>query len=213
MPFRTRAEQVAASPIVSAHLRRGGLVAYPTETVYGFGCGLQNEALERLVFVKQRALDKAFLLLVLDAYALDGVEWTRAARALASAFWPGPLTLALRAEPGAFPSQVLSANGTVAIRVTSHGGVRTLLEAYGEPLTSTSANLPGQPPARSAAATRSALQGSPLAADFIFLDGGTLRASPPSTIVDCSVEPPRVLRAGAISEAELAETINEIGFR
>lgn len=209
IPFATAEEQEAAAAAVAGHLRNEGLIAYPTETVYGFGCGLYDGALDRLVALKRRVLDKAFLLLLLDP-ALAGVDWTESARLLARAFWPGPLTLSMRALPGAFPPRVLSASGTVAVRVSSHEGVRRILAEYGAPLTSTSANLPGERPALSAAEARTVLRDVAGAGEVLVLDGGTLPLSPPSTIVDCSAEPPRVVRAGAVTATELAEIIHAI---
>jgi L-threonylcarbamoyladenylate synthase len=212
VPFRTEPEQRAAAADVAAHLRNGGIIAYPTETVYGFGSALRPAALEKLARLKGRSDDKPFLILVRDA-ELPGVEWTPAARALASEYWPGPLTLVLRTRPGAFAHRVTGANHTVAVRATSHPGVRLLLEALGEPLTSTSANLPGQPPATTADQARTVLLNCPADADVWLLDGGPLPASPPSTIIDGTVQPPRLLRRGAIEIAQLAENADGIQRR
>jgi L-threonylcarbamoyladenylate synthase len=212
VPFTSPAEQRAAIPDVIAHLRAGGLIACPTETVYGFGCALRDRALERLAGVKRRTAGKPFLLLIPDALALAGVEWTDEATALAAAFWPGPLTLALRAKPGAFPAPVVSADGTVAVRATSHTGMRMLLAAMAEPITSTSANAPGGTPARSIAQAGALLGQLVDAPAVLLLDGGTLPPSRPSTIVDASVRPPRLVREGAIHSDELAEIVHGIGI-
>jgi len=204
IPFRTVAEQSAAAATVAAHLRDGGLIAYPTETVYGLGTALREEALERLAEVKGREAGKPFLLLVRDA-EVPGVDWTPEARALAEQYWPGPLTLVVRARPGAFPGRVTGADRTVAIRATPHLGVRMLLEALGEPITSTSANRPGQPPATDAEQARGVLMQSAAASGAWLLDGGPLPASLPSTIIDGTVQPPRLIRLGALDIAQLAE--------
>jgi L-threonylcarbamoyladenylate synthase len=208
IPFRTPDEHTAALDRVARHVQRGGLIAGPTETVYGFGGRVDDDALERLAQLKQRDPAKSFLLLVTDAAMLPDVDWTPAAVTLADAFWPGPLTLALSAGSGSLPQRVVSPRGTVAIRATSHAGMRLLLERLREPLTSTSANAPGGAPARSADQVVALLEATPRTEEMIVLDGGTLPASASSTIVDCSVEPPRVLRAGAITTAELMERIH-----
>lgn len=210
VPFRTEAEQRSAVEPVVNHLSAGGILVYPTETVYGFGCLLEDAGLSRLSAAKRRTQDKPFLILVADPAAVDGVQWTVAARTLADAFWPGALTLALRAEAGAFPAAVVGRSGTVAVRVTAHSGMRTILKALGAPITSTSANAPGEPPATEVTQAGSAILATGADGPFLLLDGGSLPASAPSTIVDCSTEPPRIIRVGAIRVAQLAECIHGI---
>jgi len=207
--FRTVAEQDAALDRVMAHLEAGGLIAYPTETVYGFGCMLHPDALRRLAEVKGRTEAKPFVLLVTGSDMLPGLEWTPAATALARRFWPGALTLALRVS-GSMPQQVVSTTGTVAVRASPHPGVRRLLLRLGSPITSTSANLPGQPAALDAGQAGRALLAASGDRPVLVLDGGTLPPSPPSTIVDCSVDPPKLVRAGRIDASQLAETVHGI---
>jgi L-threonylcarbamoyladenylate synthase len=204
IPFRTPEEQQSAVPEVVAHLRSGGIILYPTETVYGFGSALLESALAALAAMKSRTQDKPFLILVLDA-DVNGVEWTAAARTLATEFWPGPLTIVLHATPDAFPQRVAGEDNTVALRATPHPGVRMLIKALGQPITSTSANLPGQPPATSFDQARAVLQDIAPSVDVWLLDGGALAPSPPSTIIDGTVQPPRLIRRGAIDIAQLAE--------
>lgn len=209
LPFRTPADQSASIAEVVPHLKNGGLLAYPTETVYGFGCLLQTEALERLARLKGGREQKPFLLLLPNAAAAAGLQWTPAALALSEAFWPGPLTLALAAPPDAYPERVTGGGGTVAVRVTPHAGVRALLTVLGQPITSTSANLPGHAPATNAQTIVETL--AELAAgDILILDGGPARSTTPSTLVDCSVDPPRVLREGAIPAAEIERCLHDL---
>lgn len=198
-----------AAPAVAAHLRAGGLIAYPTETVYGLGCALHEPALGTLSRLKRRDGAKPFLLLVLNAGQAPDLTWTDAGRALAGSFWPGPLTLVLAARPGAYPDAVV-ADSNVAIRATPHPGVRALLRALGGPITSTSANAPGRAPATDGAQVRSVLEtlGSPEA--WWLLDAGTLPPSPASTIVDCTGSRPRIVRAGAIPVKHLRDVVEEI---
>lgn len=209
IPFRTDSEIAAALPEVVAHLRGGGIIACPTETVYGFGCALQADAIMRLSALKQRTDSKPFLLLIAAPEQAAMLHWTDAGRALARAFWPGPLSIALQAPDGAFPPGVQGPDGAVAVRATSHAGIRALVGALGAPITSSSANAPGQAPARDARTAGAAL--AALGADgSIVLDGGTLPDTLPSTVVDASVSPPRVLRAGAVPIEELQVIIGEV---
>jgi L-threonylcarbamoyladenylate synthase len=209
LPFRTPAEIAAALPGVVDHLRAGGVIAYPTETVYGFGCAVRPDAVARLIELKRRAQERPFLLLVAGAEQLSMLEWTSSARALAATFWPGPLTLALAAPAGAFPPGVRSPDGTVAVRASPHSGVQALLRALGEAITSTSANAPGEAPARNAPGVEAALallDGG----DVLVLDGGELPPSAPSTIVDASVSPLRVVRAGAVPIQKLRTITGDV---
>ena len=197
LPFATPAEVAQSATEIIAHLRNGGLIAYPTETVYGFGSLVRDDALTSLAALKARDAAKPFLLLIRDAADLPELIWTPSARILAARFWPGPLTLALRVQEG-FPSRILSSEGTVAVRATGHDGVRALLELLGEPITSSSVNLPRQPPAANADEAAAVLDDLGRT-DVVILDGGQLASSLPSTLIDCSGEPPRLLRAGAIT--------------
>src|SRR5262245_46784931 len=114
LPFSTAAEQQNALAPVSQHLWAGGLIAYPTETVYGLGCLLQVDALDQLAQLKQGRTEKAFLLLIDEPDQVSGLHWTSAAQRLAEAFWPGPLTLALRGDDAEYPPQVVGPAHTVA---------------------------------------------------------------------------------------------------
>jgi L-threonylcarbamoyladenylate synthase len=200
---------MAVLPELVAHLRAGGVIAYPTETVYGFGGTMEPAALTAVAHLKSRDERKPFLLLISDSAQCPGLEWSEAAQKLAREFWPGPLTLALPAASGDFPAQVVAPGGTVAVRETPHQALRTLLHALGEPITSSSANLRGEPPAASADEAAEVLY--QLDADDVWLlDGGVLPPSASSTLVDCSVEPPRVLRAGAIPVESLRKVVEQL---
>lgn len=190
---------------VAEHLRSGGIIAYPTETVYGLGCALRTEALEALARFKGI---RPFLLLIGGPEDVPGLSWTGDARRLAEAFWPGPLTLALTAERDAYQPRVVGPDGGVAVRVSPHPAIPDLLDAAGGPVTSTSANEPGRPPARdgeSAAAVAAAVEAE--GGDVLVLDGGRLPEAPPSTIVRCT-ETNRLLREGAVSRSELERVVD-----
>jgi len=210
VPFRDEEEQRHQMPAVVEHVRDGGLLLYPTETVYGLGGQASAAAVERLAALKGRAAAQSFLLLVARPDAVEGVEWTDCARRLADAFWPGALTLVLPSHEGAFPPGVRSADGGVAVRQSPHPVVARLLDALGEPITSTSANLTGEPPARSAQEALSLLKRlSAEDTEVWMLNGGDAPGGTPSTVVDCRGEP-RVLREGAVDVQLLRSVIEEI---
>jgi len=190
-------------------LRAGGLVAMPTDTVYGVGVALSAEqGLERLFAAKDRPLDRAIVLLVADADPAASVGvLSPAARALAARFWPGGLTLVLSQVAGAgLPAELTAGLATIGVRVPDHESARALARALG-PLPVTSANLSGRPAARDAAEVKAQL-GDRI--DLI-LDGGPTRGGVPSTVVDCSEDPARILRSGAIDAAAIAAVLGQAG--
>lgn len=195
-----------------AHLNARKVLAYPTETVYGFGGGVDRESVANLIALKGRPPNKPFLLIVSSSDMLSRLDLhlTTHASQLAARFWPGPLTLVLPGGEKRVPEQLRGPEGGVAVRWTPHRGLARLVQAYGEPVTSTSANRPGIPPATNAheiidqwgdAVTRGSLH---------VLDGGQLVESQPSTVVDCTGRRPRVIRPGAISTATLRESVPDV---
>lgn len=188
-----------------AVLRAGGIVAIPTDTVYGVGVALDApDGLPRLFAAKDRPLDKAIVLLVSDIEqaATVGVL-TPAARALADRFWPGGLTLVLAQVPGAgLPAVLTGGAATIGVRIPDHDCPRALAATLG-PLPVTSANVSGAPAASDAAGVMAQLGGR---VDLV-LDGGPARGGVPSTVVDCSGEEPRILRPGAVSAEAIADAL------
>ena len=205
LAFRTDEEVTAALPRAVAHLREGGLIAYPTETVYGLGSRARLAEVQAVARLKGRRLDKPFLLVEADRdmAAEQGLAFSEAATALARAFWPGPLTLVLPGGGGRLPDVLRGSEGGIAVRWTSHRGMARLVRALGEPVTSTSANLPGSPPAPGAEAIARDFAPAVEAGTLLVLDGGVLGNSPPSTLVDCTLPAPRLIREGAVTLAEL----------
>ncbi|MGH7581404.1 MAG: L-threonylcarbamoyladenylate synthase [Gemmatimonadales bacterium] len=205
LPFRSEQEVDAAIPVVEAHLERDGLLAYPTETVYGLGSWASKPALAALSRLKGRAPDKPFLLLISGpAMAREwGLVMSPSARALSAAFWPGPLTLVLPGGEGRLPDELRGPERGIAVRHTSHPGIARLVAATGRPLTSTSANRPGQPPAPGPDRIREVFDAEIERGELLVLDGGVLGNVPPSTLVDCTGAVPRLVREGAIPRAEL----------
>ena len=210
VPFTTTAEHRAAAAEVVGHLRAGGLIVYPTETVFGIGGALEPAAVARLSALKSRDEAKPFLLLVSDEEQAPGLEWNAVARRLADAFWPGPLTLVLKDVAGRYPAGVASANGGVALRRTSHAGVTVVLDALGAPITSTSANTRGARPARTAAEALDAARHLGADAGDVWLLDGEAGGAPPSTVVDCTSEPPRLVRAGAVPLERIREVVDVV---
>ncbi len=196
--FRDATQAADTLESVLDHLKRGGLLAYPTETVYGFG-GLPTQAvIKRLLALKKREPAKPMLLLVQDEKSVSDLTWTPEAVELADVFWPGSVTLVL-SDPGArYPEGVRGSDGGVAVRVSPHPLVRELVSGVGGPLVSTSANRPGEAPALDAQGALGAALAAGAGEDLWVLDGGALEPSLPSTIIDCSGPEPVVLRQGAI---------------
>jgi len=191
-------------------LKAGGIVALPTDTVYGLAVDLASPGgIDRLFVAKRRPSDRAVMLLLADAeQARELVEWPPAAAALAGALWPGGLTIVVKQRPGAaLPPELTGGRSTVGLRLPDHPTPRALAAALG-PLPVTSANVSGLPEASDAAEIRDQLGD---AIDLI-LDGGPARGGPPSTVVDCSTIPPRILRPGAIPADAIARTLREAGL-
>ena len=162
-------------------LRAGGVVAYPTESVYGLGCDPRNaEAVARVLRLKGRSTAKGFILIAADPSQLAGlVQTSGQGWGLACATWPGFVTWALPAARSA-PPWLTGDRGTVAVRVTAHPVAKALCLAFGGPLVSTSANRSGRPPARSALGVRRTF---PRGLDLIV--PGALGTEPrPSPIID-----------------------------
>jgi L-threonylcarbamoyladenylate synthase len=188
-------------------LQDGGLVAFPTDTLYGLAAVASRErAVERLFEVKERPRDRPLPVLVASAADANSVaaEVPLAARRLMEAFWPGGLTLVLRRHPG-FRSLALAGGDTVAVRVPAHPVALELLRRVGEPLTGTSANLSGRPGPRIAEEVRHQLGER---VDLI-VDGGPCPGGVESTVVDCTVDPPRVLREGAVPAERVAAVLSD----
>jgi L-threonylcarbamoyladenylate synthase len=185
-------------------IARGDLVVMPTDTVYGIAAdAFSPAAVQSLLAAKGRGRDMPVPVLVGALRTLDGLTETvpDEARALVERFWPGPLTLVVRAAPS-LAWDLGETRGTVAVRMPLHPVALAVLERTG-PLAVSSANRSGQAPPADAAAARWQL-GESVA---VYLDGGPTGDPVPSTIVDLTGETPRVLRAGALPVSELAEVL------
>src|SRR5919205_929035 len=187
VPFWSPAEVDSSLSATIAHLNAGRVLAYPTETVYGFGGAVDYESVETLVRLKGRPAGKPFLLLVAssDMVARLNLRLSPDAAHLAARHWPGPLTLVLPGGERRIPERLRGPEGGVAVRWTPHPGLTRLIQAYGEPITSTSANRPGVPPAMSAVEIVAQWSDAIVRGTLRVLDGGRIPPSSPSTVVDC----------------------------
>ena len=191
-------------------LRAGGIVAVPTDTVYGIAADMAlPDAIERLFAAKRRPPEKAVAVLLADAaQAADLGDVGPAARVLGERFWPGGLTLVLPVRPGArLPRALAGGAPTIGVRVPDHPAPRALAAVLG-PLPTTSANVSGEPDARDAQEI-AARMGGALA---LVIDGGPIHGGPASTVVDCTVDVPVIRRVGAIPADEIARVLAEAGL-
>ena len=193
---------------VTRILRRSGVIAMPTESFYALGASTSDEvAVRRVCAIKGRPQGKPILALIADRAQLTALidEVTSAATTLMERFWPGPLTLIFPASPR-LPKVLTAGTGSVGVRQTAHTGLAPLLRQVG-PMTGTSANRSGEPPARTAEDVQRTL-GSEV--DLI-LDGGMTTGGLPSTIVDCG-SPIRLLREGPISRQQIEAALSLAGI-
>jgi L-threonylcarbamoyladenylate synthase len=212
VPFWSADEVETSIPGTIAHFNARQVLADPTETVYGFGGAVDEESVQALVDLKGRAPGKPFLVLVSGSEMIGrlGLQLGSYASSLAARHWPGPLTLVLPGGERRVPAKLRGAEGGVAVRWTPHKGLLRLINAYGQPITSTSANRPRVLPATSASEVASQWREEIVSGRLRVLDGGTLKHSPPSTVVDCTGPAPRVIRPGAISSEKLRETVPDL---
>ena len=212
VPFWSPDEVEASIAGTIAHLQAGGVLAYPTETVYGFGTAVDHDSVERLVKLKRRPGAKPFLLLISASEMLTrlGLHLTSSAARIAARHWPGPVTLVLPGGERRVPDRLRGPEGGIAVRWTPHVGITRLIQAYGDPITSTSANLPGVPPAMSATEILQQWSDAVTRGRIRVLDGGRLQPSNPSTVIDCTGPRPRVIRPGAVPAATLRESAPDL---
>ncbi|MGB3904488.1 MAG: L-threonylcarbamoyladenylate synthase [Anaerolineae bacterium] len=189
-------------------LKAGGLVAFPTDTVYGVGAhAFLPRAVESIYRAKGRPLNKAIPLLLHSAESLPQVarDITPEVWVLTENFWPGGLTVVLHRKP-VVPDIVTAGGSTVAVRVPDHPFTLRLIQAVGAPLAATSANLTGHPDPQTAQEVMEYLEGR----IALILDGGRCPGGIPSTVIDLTKTPPVVVRPGAISRQELEEEIGRL---
>jgi L-threonylcarbamoyladenylate synthase len=195
----------APDAIKQAHevLKRGGLVAFPTDTVYGVGAlAFDGTAVESIYIAKDRPIEKAIPILIAEVMDLKKVspEISETTRALATRFWPGPLTCVIPKLPH-LPATV-SSTDTIGVRIPDYAVTRILLRQTG-PMAVTSANISDQPSPTTAEEVFAQLDGRiPL-----IIDGGKTSGGIPSTVVDCTSDEIAILREGPISREELLKAL------
>ncbi len=190
-------------------LRRGGLVVYPTDTLYGLGAhAYQPEAVAKVFALKGREADKALPLLLATPEQMEEVAAAvpEAAWRLAEEFWPGALTLVLRRGPRV-PDIVTGGGDTVALRVPHHAIPLALVAALGAPITGTSANPAGRPAPRRVDELADELREG---VDLV-LDAGPCPGGIGSTVLDLTASPARTLRRGAVTQEDIEAVVGAIG--
>jgi L-threonylcarbamoyladenylate synthase len=206
---RVVADDAAGRAVAIDVLRQGGVVAVPTDTVYGIAVALHVEGgIERLFQVKRRPPERGVVLL-LDAVSQASTigQMGPAATALADACWPGGLTVVVPQRPDVeLPAALTGGSPTIGLRVPDHDAPRALAAALG-PLPTTSANVSGLPEARDASEILAQLGDGV----ELILDGGPARGGPPSTVVDCTAERPVILRDGAVPVARIVTILDAAG--
>ncbi|NQT23932.1 threonylcarbamoyl-AMP synthase [candidate division KSB1 bacterium] len=193
----------AAAQEATQILQEGGVIGYPTETVYGLGCDAFNpDAVRHIADIKGRDKNKPFLILLPDSDALSNIttELPDYVQALTRQFWPGPLTLLVRHQ-NQFPDDLTQGQSLIGVRVSSDPFCMAMMQSYNHPVVSTSANPAGEKPAQSC---QDVIRYFENQIDAI-LDGGERNSQLPSTILDASTETLRLIREGAI----LSETIEQ----
>jgi L-threonylcarbamoyladenylate synthase len=203
----THRESASVCDDVVKLLLRGGVIGYPTETVYGLGGDATlGFVVQRVCQLKGRHFGKPLLVLVSDEEAVSSVaaDIPEKARTLMDRFWPGPLTLIFEAKP-TLPRPLTGEQRRVGVRVSSDPVCRAILKQFQKPLVSTSANTEGRRPASTA---EEVLRYFGETVDLI-VDGGRRGLMVPSTLLDVSEDPPHLLRRGAVAVRDIERVIGE----
>ena len=201
----SEASRIKAARIIST----GGVIAFRTDTFYGLGADPFNpSALRKIRKLKRREENKPILLLISDLHQLDRLvaEQSNLFRSLATRYWPAPLTLIGIARPD-LPTELTAGSLSIGVRLPDNENVRELVRVCGGALTATSANISGQPAARTATEVENYFS----AEIDLIVDGGQVTVTRPSTVLDLSGPEPRLVREGAVSREELTEILKTIG--
>lgn len=190
-----------------AALKRGEVIVYPTETLYGLGADALNlDAVEKVFQLKGRDPQTPIPVLVADREMLGVLigEIPALAKKLMASFWPGPLTLVLAARKD-IPSALLNADGGIGVRISSQPIATELVRSLGRPLTATSANPSGLAPARTVQQAKNYFAGE----IDVFIDAGELTSKTGSTVVEIRANGVRIIREGEIGRSELRLAVGE----
>lgn len=186
-------------------VKKGGIISLPTETFYGLGAdGLNPQAIRKIYEIKERGIHRPIPLLIRDRGCLSSLveEIPPLGERLMEVFWPGPLTLILKASP-LVPKMVVNPSGGVGLRISSSPLVSSLFRELEVPLTATSANISGSPPLQDPQEIYSVFKGKV----NLFLDAGRLKDSLPSTVLDLTGSEVRLLRKGRIKPEKIEEIL------
>jgi L-threonylcarbamoyladenylate synthase len=200
----TKADNLAAAV---AALRGGEVIVFPTETLYGLGADALNfTAVEKIFQLKGRDPNNPFPLLVSDRAMLNSLveNISPLAKKLMERFWPGPLTLVLPARHD-IPPPLVNSTGAIGVRISSQPIANEIVRMLGRPLTATSANPSGQPPAQTIAQARSYFSGK----IEVFIDGGALTSKTGSTVAAVVGNKIKIIRAGEIGKDELQNVVGK----
>lgn len=187
-------------------LRKGGVIGYPTETVYGIGCStFKDQAVDRIFDLKHRDKSKAMIVIAADIIQISDIvdEIPESAERLMENFWPGPLTIVFNSS-SLIKDFEFGKSKTIAVRIPDNPICLSLLKFTGFPLVSTSANISGQP---SAITAKEVLNYFGDQLDLV-IDGGTTPTTNPSTVIDVTRNPARIIREGAITPLEISTVID-----
>lgn len=191
-------------------LKKGGLVVFPTETVYGLAANaLDPKAIKKIFKVKGRPENKPLIILIakLEDLPLVAEDIPKEAYTLAEKFWPGPLTLVLKTSD-IIPEEITAGGGTVAVRFSSHPVALALTAELGSPITASSANLSSKPSHKTVDGILKDFKNSKEIE--LILDAGETPIGKPSTILDLTKHPPIILREGSITKEQIAKVIKII---
>lgn len=192
-----------STEIARGILEACGIIAIPTDTVYGIACLVnERESIQRLYAIKERELIKAIPVLIAKLEQISSItaSFPSAANTLSQHYWPGALTLIVNKHPD-LPLE-LTSYPTVGIRMPDHDWLRSLMRSCG-PLAATSANISGQPSLSTAQEVLDKLSGR----IDLLIDGGTCVGGIPSTVIDCTLSPVKVLREGGIPEPAIRKVL------
>lgn len=188
-------------------LKTGGVVAYPTETLYALGASVSNlKATQRVIDIKNRPMEKGLPVVIASIHDLNFLseDIPQVAYSLATNFWPGPLTLVVNARPE-IPDLITGGRNSVAVRIPNHPIPLAILQKLREPIIATSANITGEPPCLTANDVRKMI------GDMvdITIPGHTSSEGLPSTIVDLTLSTPKILRKGAVEQTVIEKCLGQ----
>ena len=188
-------------------IRQGGVVVFPTRCLYGLGAdAFDSAAVDRVILIKQRPADNPILVLIDTQKRLKDlvIHVPPAAEVLMQAFWPGRLTLVFEAQQ-TLPHQLTAGSKKIGVRIPGHAVAVALVKQVGSPITGTSANLSGHPGCHRVPDLDRQITSQ---VDMI-LDGGKLEGGAGSTVIDMTVDPPRILRAGLVGAKEIRDCLSQ----